>query len=372
MRGGKQTGYEAQRFVALDLLRGIAALAIVSRHYPWPGGGPPFLPRDYLAVDLFFVLSGFVIAHAYGARLADGMRPSAFLLQRLVRLYPLYLLATLAGAAVWLAAMLAGAAGAPSPGQWGSALALNLAFAPAPGHAGWLTQVPYPFVGPAWSLLWELGANLMLAWLYPRIARRLPLVLGGGAAMLALAAATHGSLDIGPYWGDFSGGACRVVYCFFAGVALFRMRPRIAFRVPDWALGLALLALFLPPATMPLGAAYDAAVALLAMPLVVLLGAEAKGSRVTRQLGAWLGHCSYGVYVLHGPLLLAAGLASPALLGRGLMTFGYPGVALVMAASLALAHVATQAFDAPMRRLLRRALDRRYALAFTTTRPAAP
>lgn len=95
-------------FVTLDGLRGIAALAIISRHAPayfasvslvttgdaaqGPVAGVPFF-ESYLAVDFFFALSGFVLAHAYVRRFRDGMSTLQFMAIRLVRLYPLYLFA---------------------------------------------------------------------------------------------------------------------------------------------------------------------------------------------------------------------------------------------------------------------------------------
>jgi peptidoglycan/LPS O-acetylase OafA/YrhL len=57
------------------------------------------LPHSYLAVDFFFILSGFVLAHAYEDRLLAEMTPTQFLCLRLIRLYPLYLIGTLIGIA---------------------------------------------------------------------------------------------------------------------------------------------------------------------------------------------------------------------------------------------------------------------------------
>src|SRR5882762_11377334 len=83
-------------FVLLDALRGAAALCVVVYHYvgilynhkwEWP-------PSAFLAVDFFFLLSGFVIMHAYARRLAAGMPTQQFFMVRLIRLYPLYFLGT--------------------------------------------------------------------------------------------------------------------------------------------------------------------------------------------------------------------------------------------------------------------------------------
>ena len=79
---------EKRFFSGLDGLRGMAALFVAMRHISFfhnlgVHGG-------YLAVDLFFVLSGFVIANAYEARLASGLSAKRFLALRYVRLWPVY------------------------------------------------------------------------------------------------------------------------------------------------------------------------------------------------------------------------------------------------------------------------------------------
>ena len=78
-------------FGTLDGLRGIAALAVVTRHVP-DTTFQDLLPGSTLAVDLFFVLSGFVLAHSYTERLRGEMGAIAFMRVRIIRLYPLYIL----------------------------------------------------------------------------------------------------------------------------------------------------------------------------------------------------------------------------------------------------------------------------------------
>ena len=81
------------RFRALDSLRGLAACLIVCFHMPSSGHawGWRLVQNGFLAVDLFFVLSGFVISASYGRRLAQGFPPVRFMLLRLGRVYPLHL-----------------------------------------------------------------------------------------------------------------------------------------------------------------------------------------------------------------------------------------------------------------------------------------
>src|SRR5690606_39116617 len=93
------------RFAALDGLRGISAVAVAFFHLPLAFHlfGSPLVREAYIFVDFFFVLSGFVIAHAYGARLTGGAELGDFLVRRIGRLWPLHL-ATL-GALVALEAI---------------------------------------------------------------------------------------------------------------------------------------------------------------------------------------------------------------------------------------------------------------------------
>jgi peptidoglycan/LPS O-acetylase OafA/YrhL len=95
---------DARRLAGLDGLRGIAAIAVMEFHF-----GIFFLPqarlfdlfpilhRAYLAVDLFFILSGFVMAHVYGAGLASDRRGrwATFAIARFARIYPLFAVTTL-------------------------------------------------------------------------------------------------------------------------------------------------------------------------------------------------------------------------------------------------------------------------------------
>lgn len=79
----------------LESLRGLAALLVVMFHAPGWNSGKEFInfvANGYLMVDLFFVLSGFVIYRAYGSRLVNAEEVWRFQFLRLARLYPVHLL----------------------------------------------------------------------------------------------------------------------------------------------------------------------------------------------------------------------------------------------------------------------------------------
>jgi peptidoglycan/LPS O-acetylase OafA/YrhL len=93
------------RIPSLDGLRGIAALAVMAFHFNvffLPQARLPFVSRGYLAVDLFFLISGFVMAHTYGEQLGDNRQAHwfRFALARFARIYPLFVLTTLAMIAI--------------------------------------------------------------------------------------------------------------------------------------------------------------------------------------------------------------------------------------------------------------------------------
>jgi peptidoglycan/LPS O-acetylase OafA/YrhL len=127
-------------------LRGIAALYVVSYHHrlgvPFSNPLTTSLAHGYLAADLFFVLSGFVMALTYSHMFARGWSMAAyvrFLGRRAARIYPLYFVATLAA----FVFILAGALEAPRLAPLGTALTLNLLLIQAWGFVGSLD-------GPAW------------------------------------------------------------------------------------------------------------------------------------------------------------------------------------------------------------------------------
>lgn len=123
-----------KQFETLNGLRGVAAMVVVAFH--WFGG----LTNGYLAVDFFYVLSGFVIAYAYGNRLRNGLSLRGFLAIRLIRLYPLYLFGTVLSTLV-LAASFA-VKGEIIPAEMASfhSLPFALLMAPTPPHCAGACQ----------------------------------------------------------------------------------------------------------------------------------------------------------------------------------------------------------------------------------------
>ena len=168
--------------VFLDGVRGFAALAVLGLHLT------SAVPHGFVAVDLFFLLSGYVVAQAYEARLAAGGPPGWFIAVRAARLYPLYV----AGMAVnfcrvlWVKPALAAG--------W---LAQGLLFFPAVSTAHAMRSY-FPLDTASWSLSLEILVNLLFAFGGWRLSNRALLtVAAAAAAFLVFAALRFGTADLG-------------------------------------------------------------------------------------------------------------------------------------------------------------------------------
>ena len=148
------------RYNFLDGVRGLAAVFILTRHtgYYWHFS----LYRSYLAVDLFFVLSGFVIAHAYDTRIREGIiSVRQFMLIRLVRLYPVFLISVLLCTVTLIgSAYIKNMLDVDHIVEIAAAIVMTLFFLPFP-MAG--NDNLFPLNGAYWSLFFELFANMLYA-----------------------------------------------------------------------------------------------------------------------------------------------------------------------------------------------------------------
>ena len=285
---------EGRTYVTLDGLRGVAALSIVVLHAQRYIGDMTWSSAA-LAVDLFFVLSGFVLAHAYEARLPSG--PSLFIKARLIRLYPLYLIGTLLGIIEALLVLRYG--GGSIPWTWEkfwTSLPFALAMLPAPDNA------MFPFNGVMWSIFFELFINLTWA-LFWRPLQSTRILVGtivlSGIGLAASVYMTGTLVGLGVSWPTIVGGSFRVSYSFFLGVLLYRLHRRVSVpKLPPILLlaGLpAVLFLPLPPYA-------ELVAALFVLPWFVLLGSQSEPKGHLRTICGRIGAASYAVYTVHNRL----------------------------------------------------------------------
>ena len=327
------TTTRSRHILTLDAIRGLAAISVLLIHIGWIGGDRSLARFGYLAVDLFFLMSGFVIARAYEQKLLAGMPWRRFMLLRIARLYPSLLLGALLG------------------------LAAHFVVAGATYHLGWysaahLVLLPdltaregiFPLNGVLWSLFFELVVNAVHGLVVRRLTNlRLTLfVLAMGIAWAY--AATHGG-NWGGGWNGatFVSGFARVGWGYGAGVLLHRLhaaRWRIPAIVP---IALAALALLMPP----FGGAATVRIAIsvfVLFPLIVMLAATSDVPPFASGAARWLGAISYPLYAIHHPLLLM--IASRVSMRSGARE------AAVAVTLVAAATIVELLYDAPIRKRL--------------------
>jgi peptidoglycan/LPS O-acetylase OafA/YrhL len=348
-------------YPTFDALRGGAALVVATMHVGSVAKYPLF-HHAYLAVDFFFVLSGFVIAGAYDSELRSSMRFRDFAWRRFVRLWPLYALGLAIG--VLLFGVRAGlGAGDLSIQRVLSVAAIESLMLPVPHEVGWGGSL-YPINIAAWSLFFELVANTAYGLVAPWLTtRRLAIFVGFAAVALVAAANWYGSLNIGTRWADVDGGLARVSFGFFAGVLLHRLRPTVTTEQPLVVLALCsvlggILAFGYPSAWGDLG------ITLLISPMVVLLAARFNPGGMQMGIAKWLGDTSYAVYVLHIPLALWLIAVANKVLGRDvnpmLITISITSAIMVIATA------ADRIWDIPIRKLLMKLGRRQSGLRVVT------
>jgi len=343
-----------QNFDGLDGLRGMAAFIVFLYHGEQSGVFAARPEGAYLAVDLFFVISGFVIAFAYEPRFKAGLDPWTFFKQRWVRFYPLYILGALLGLIYFFGYHYQNQI-ALTPA---SALVVAPQFLMSPSGPNLL----YSLNAPAWSLFAELCVNVVYALIWRRLT---PLVFAilfvGSAILMAAAAIAANQLDVGWMWPNAIGGFARACFGFFAGVLLYRLHVRgaLAPRIPTWVLFLLVAVLLSAPVPDAARPYVDLAIAFVASPLLVFFAVRVTSHGVERTISQALGRSSYALYAIHAPALAltagAAALINPQLLSSApLVTY-----AVVTAAFIGAALILERFYDGPARRWLTRKLLRR-------------
>ncbi|KKO64765.1 Acyltransferase family protein [Janthinobacterium sp. KBS0711] len=292
---GMKAGHFGGRIVSLDGLRGLAAMLVAVHHLPGIFGFT--ITHAYLAVDFFFILSGWVMAHSYEERIHLGMPFRDFLRNRFARLYPLYAVALLAALAVILIKSHIGTTSANIVCFAPNALMLPCLQADRPS---------FPLNGPSWSIFVEVFINLI--WFFAvRMGMhtlRWKLALHFCSALLLWGCAVWMNRYLSGYRSDdVHEGLLRGLLGFSGGLLLFqcRMHARILAYFAALALGVfaAFHALGDSAGVIPLGL-----VVMGALPATVWLAARLRPAILEGRAAAFLGDCSYAIYLLHLPLAM--------------------------------------------------------------------
>ena len=304
---------DAQRLEMLDALRGIAAICVAVYHFTENTSFPLAHMATYF-VDVFFVMSGFIIAMKYRGAIDAGMGFRDFLARRLIRLYPVFAVSICIGA-VALALKCSLAMASYSPGDVVLATALNALFLPFHNDgrinllSNYLTGLTFPLNPPAWSLFYELIACAAF-YVYARSGRNVTpwIVAASGTAMFVLILQGGGSGGPASILGVDA--IARVTFSFFAGVLVCEARrsgstwsvaaagPRPFWPALAGILALAVLAFWQGEAER-----YILIFVLAFAPFVVWSATSARMPSALRSTSRALGLLSYPIYCLHCPLM---------------------------------------------------------------------
>lgn len=352
-------------YLILDGLRGVAAIVVVWFHI-FEAYATSHLDQrinhGYLAVDFFFILSGFVVGYAYDDRWKT-MTAKEFIKRRIIRLHPMVVLGAVIGA------MLFYFQGCP---VWDvttvtvAALliatfinALLLPATPATEIRG-LGEM-YPLNGPSWSLFFEYIGNILYAWFIRKLSTKalagLVVSAGCGLAVFSI---------FGPY-GDicagfsltgieFTGGFLRLLYSFSAGLLLFRLFKPVCLKGAFWICSLSVIVLLAVPRLggaegLWMNGLYDTLCFALFFPLIVYAGASGKiTDKYTKRVCKFLGDISYPLYMVHYPFiyLYYAWVKNEELT----FTESLPGAVAVVIGSTLLAYLCLKLYDEPVRHYL--------------------
>ncbi len=358
----------------LDGLRGVAALLVVFYHIfeglSFAAGGTLIttINHGYLAVDFFFILSGFVIGYAYDDRWKTTLTMKGFFKRRLIRLHPMIVMGALLGVVAYCLQGCVQWDGTKMPVSMVMlALLCAMFFIPAVPGARYDVRgngEMFPLNGPSWSLFFEYIGNILYAVFIRRLSDKalaaLVVLLGLGLAWFALFdVAGYGMIGVG--WTldgvNFLGGSLRMLFPFSLGMLLSRHFKPVRVRGAFWICSLVLLMLFCVPyieseGTVSLNGLFEAVCIIVVFPVLLWLGASGKTTdKRSTLICKFLGDISFPLYAVHYPVMY---LFYAWLIDNKYYTFVevWPVALAVYVGSIVLAYLCLKLYDEPLRRWL--------------------
>ena len=356
-----------KHYEILDGLRGIAAIIVVIFHlletFTHGDNKIQIINHGYLAVDFFFVLSGFVIGYAYDDRWSK-MSLGNFFKRRLIRLHPMIIIGMIIGAITFYFQDSMFFPGIHEVPVGRMLLVMLIGFTlipvgPSLDIRGW--QEMHPLDGPAWTLFFEYIANI----LYALVVRKFSNTILAIFVFITGVALIHLSVTRGDVIGGWSVdplqlriGSTRLLYPFFAGLLLSRtVRPGSIKNAFLWSSLLVIVVLSVPRLGgtdhLWINGLYVAFSIVVVFPLIVYLGASGEvNGKFASKLCKFLGDISYPIYIIHYPLIYTfmAWVAN----NEVSMVASLPMAFLVLLICIVLAYGSLKLFDEPVRRWLSR------------------
>ena len=362
----------------LDGLRGVAAILVLFYHVfegfsfaeLTNGAGDGLirtLNHGHIAVDFFFMLSGFVLCYAYDDRWTK-MSTWQFFKRRLIRLHPMLVMGALIGFASFAFVGFERWDGTTTPASWAvTALLLTLLMVPAIPGAPYEVRgngEMYPLNGPGWSLFFEYVGNILYALFIRRLSTKaltaLTIVLGVIHAWFFVGNVSGYDM-VGVGWtidaANFWGGLVRMLFPFTMGMLLARtFKPRQV-KGAFWLCTLLLVLLFSAPyipssGSISLNSLYEVACIVLFFPFIVWMGACGSiQSQHISKASKLLGDISYPLYIIHYPIMY---IFYAWLIDKGYYSLyaSWPMALLVVTSSIVLAILCLKLYDEPVRRWL--------------------
>ncbi|MGZ3763128.1 MAG: acyltransferase family protein [Mucilaginibacter sp.] len=351
----------------LDGLRGVASILVVAFHIFETYSGDRFhqiINHGYLAVDFFFLLSGFVVAYAYDDRWAK-MTQWDFYKRRLIRLQPMVIMGTLIGAALFYFQACGAFPLISTTPVWKMLVVMLVGFTmvpllPSMDIRGW--QEMHPLNGPAWSLFFEYIANILYALIIRKFSKTLLAVfvfISAGFLVQYLVMGPQGDV-IGGWAVDklqLHIGFARLLYPFFAGVLLCRMGKLIHVKSAFAVCSLLLVIILAIPRIggsehLWMNGLYESLCIIILFPLIVSIGAGGSMTgKYSTKICNFLGAISYPLYITHYPLIylhMAWVINYKVPMGTGLL-----GGVVVLIVAVGVAYACLKLYDEPVREWLK-------------------
>ncbi len=364
----------------LDGLRGVAAVLVLFYHIfegfafaeATNGAGSGLittLNHGHIAVDFFFILSGFVIGYAYDDRWGR-MSTWQFFKRRLVRLHPMLVMGAVIGTVAFAFVGFERWNGETTPFGW-VMLAMLLTMFMVPAVPG----VPYEvrgngemfsLNGPAWSLFFEYIGNILYAVVLRRLSTKILLLLAvvfGCLHAWFFVGDVSGYDMVGVGWTidkvNFWGGMVRMLFPFTMGLLLARTFIPRKVKGAFWLCSIMLVAIFAIPYIAPLknvdislNSLYEVLCIAFIFPVIVWLGACGTAeSDLVAKVNKTLGDLSYPLYIVHYPIMY---IFYSWLIEKKYYTLQecWGAAVLVVAVSILLAFLCLKLYDEPVRKWL--------------------
>lgn len=364
-----------KHYEILDGLRGVAAILVVAFHvfetFALGNRFEQIINHGYLAVDFFFLLSGFVVAYAYDDRWVK-MTQWEFYKRRLIRLQPMVIMGMIIGAALFYFqasdTVFPQIAGTPI---WKVIVVMLIGFTliPLPPSAdirGWGEM--HSLNGPAWSLFFEYIANILYAVVFRRFSNKvLSIFVLVFAAMVVNYTVFGTKGDVIGGWSlnleQLNVGFTRLLYPFFAGILLSRLGKLIHIKGAFWVCSILITIVLALPRfgdenTLWMNGLYESFCIILIFPLIVAIGAggEIKNA-FSLKICKVLGDISYPIYITHYPLIYW--FTAWVIDNKVTMQDGYLVGIGVVVTSIVIAYLCLKLYDEPVRNWLQNKFQKR-------------